>query len=149
MDDKSPKGICPYYKRETAQMIICTGIVPNSDLESGFASVKAKRNHKKIYCEGVYFRCPHACMLNTQWKRYDVVSCKWNKGVECADMSQLLRMESCCGKKKIVRDSAAGWHLLEMSRMSYQFCNGRCLAVEKNEENREPPQKRSPGLCIS
>ena len=88
MDDKSPKGICPYYKRETAQMIICTGIVPNSDLESGFASVKAKRNHKKRYCEGVYFRCPHACMLNTQWKRYDVVSCKWNKGVECADMSQ-------------------------------------------------------------
>ena len=47
MDDKSPKGICPYYKRETAQLIICTGIVPNSDLESGFASAKAKRNHKK------------------------------------------------------------------------------------------------------
>lgn len=88
MVNKSAKHICPYYNSETTQMIICEGIVHNSTLKTGFASIRTKRQHKKTFCEGVFFRCPHASMLNTKWKYYDVVSCKWNKGVECADLSQ-------------------------------------------------------------
>lgn len=80
--------VCPYHISDTDQLIVCEGIVPNSNLELGFASSRIKRNHKTMFCEKVFFRCPYAAMLNTQLKRYNVVSCKWNKGVDCIDQSQ-------------------------------------------------------------
>ena len=98
MVNKSAKHICPYYNRETAQMIVCDGIAPNSTLETGFTSIKAKREYKETYCEGVFFRCPKARLLNTQWKRYEIASCKWNEGVECVDLSQCDR----CGWNPVV-----------------------------------------------
>lgn len=83
---------CPYYKSDTKQTICCEGIADNSVIQIRYTAIPEKLRYERLFCNGCFFRCPNAIMLNNKRKRYQIMRCKYNDGVECADTS---RCKSC------------------------------------------------------
>jgi len=60
---------CPLYKRETSNMICCSGISKENFLHLAFSNKSNKVEHKKSYCERRYRMCPLYQMLIAQEER--------------------------------------------------------------------------------
>lgn len=100
MLEASASHICPFYRRETKQAIFCEGLTAKSELQNGFVSTKDLRDHKKLYCNGCFFRCPNAIMLNRDRPRFLISICKYNAAVECDDSS---KCESCGWQHEVAK----------------------------------------------
>lgn len=92
---------CPYYKGETKQTISCEGIATKSVIQIGYTTTPEKLRYESLFCNGCFFRCPNAIMLNSKRKRYQIMRCKYNDGVECADTS---RCKSCGWRPTVAQE---------------------------------------------
>ena len=63
----SDQAVCPYYKREERQMVYCEGVDDESVIHLAFPLAKQLKEHKKKHCEGCWYGCPIAGMLNKKW----------------------------------------------------------------------------------
>ena len=54
---------CPYYKRETKQLICCTGFKEQTTTHIAFTNGTDKKEHIRSYCCKNYRKCPLARVL--------------------------------------------------------------------------------------
>lgn len=59
--------LCPFYKKETGDRIVCEGVPDQTVTSLNFTSANAKNEFKTIYCEANYKACPYARILYDKW----------------------------------------------------------------------------------
>ena len=61
--------LCPFYNEESAQIIFCEGIEPDTTTHIAFSSKAHIKNYKHRYCENQrYKRCWIARMLTLKYE---------------------------------------------------------------------------------
>ena len=63
----SPNVVCPYYRCEERQKIICEGVERNTKINLTFATPPQLKNYKSRFCEGKYGGCMLADMQERKW----------------------------------------------------------------------------------
>lgn len=59
----SKSALCPFYKREDQQMIICDGVYPNSSTHLAFGNASECLEYKRKHCRKDYNECEIYSML--------------------------------------------------------------------------------------
>lgn len=54
----STKALCPYYKEQDYQRIICAGFLPNSCVHLTFGNAIDRKAYEQLFCETNYKACP-------------------------------------------------------------------------------------------
>lgn len=49
---------CPYYKKETQQVIYCEGLLPDTSIHLAFGNAKECAEYKGSTCRGNHNKCP-------------------------------------------------------------------------------------------
>lgn len=60
----STRAVCPFYKRETSQVIYCAGVQPGSAIHLAFASKADCLAYKNTFCKASSSRCRLCRMLD-------------------------------------------------------------------------------------
>lgn len=60
--------VCPFYKREDQQMIICDGISPNSSTHVAFGNASECLKYKQKYCRDECTECEIYRMLEVVYE---------------------------------------------------------------------------------
>ena len=65
-------ALCPFYKREDQQMIVCDGVEPNSTTHLAFSNASECRAYKQKHCRNEYTECEVYRMLEVVYEAYEL-----------------------------------------------------------------------------
>lgn len=71
LKDEMPRStvvVCPFYRKETQQVIYCEGIEKNTATHLAFGSRTALKKYRFRYCCDTYGKCRIAKMLFEKWE---------------------------------------------------------------------------------
>lgn len=60
--------VCPFYKRNESQMIICEGVKKGTTVHLAFSDSTELKSYKKEYCKCRYQDCLITKMLNRKYE---------------------------------------------------------------------------------
>lgn len=62
-------ALCPFYKREDQQMIVCSGIEPNTSTHIAFGNASECAAYKQEHCRKNYNECEICRMLEVVYEQ--------------------------------------------------------------------------------